>query len=340
CAGIRPSEKLKDKINELAKSIQKERKDVARRKLMKNQYWKLALEDLSNKKFQVAINEYSDTIPKLLEKNFYKQASLSLILSTLLMVKTKGASIAKSYLNDKLAKHKEHDLEDMPEIQITKELLSALDNKVLELIGLCLDLLIDKLTLFDPEILLLESLLPEKEERGEEEVKLTRKEVGEINLLNIEMDQIDGKLRQKEGDTRREREDFLKKCSVMKKRYYREVINSLESNSFKKAGLQYLELAKSISKRKDLRTSSLLILLHGLSLLKANEPIKEIKTNIKSFLDSLGLNKQLVEDTFHITLIKFYLNVISHNLDKYLSHIREMLELLPLFEEEKQLFEI
>jgi len=333
-------EKIKDKINELAKSIRKERKDVARRKLMRNQYWKLALEDLSNKKFQVAINEYSDTIPKLLEKKFYKQASISLILSTFLMVKTKGASLAKSYLKDKLAKHKEHDLEDMPEIQITKELLSALDNNVIELIDLCLDLLIDKLTLFDPEILLLESLLPEKEEREEQEVKLTRKEVGEKKLLNIEMDQRMAKLLQKMGDTRREQKEFLKKRSVMKKRYYKDVIISLESNSFKKAGIQYLELAKAMSKRKDLRTSSLLILLHGLSLLKANEPIKEIKTKVKNFLDSLGLNKQLVEDTFHITLIKIYLDVISHNLDKYLPHIREMLELLPLFEEEKQLIEI
>ena len=333
-------EKIKDKINELAKSIRKERKDVAKRKLMKNQYWKLALEDLSNKKFQVAINEYSDTIPKLLEKKFYKQASISLILSTFLIVKTKGASLAKSYLNDKLAKHKEYDLEEMPEIQITKELLSALDNNFLELIGLCLDLLIDKLTLFDPEILLLESLLPEKEERGEQEVKLTRKEIGEIKQLNIEKDQINSKLQQKKGDIKREQKEFLKKRSVMKKRYYKDVIISLKSNSFKKAGLQYRELAKAISKRKDLRTSSLLVLLHGLSLLKANEPIKEIKTNVKNFLDSLGLNKQLVEDTFHITLIKFYLDVISHNLDKYLPHIREMLELLPLFEEEKQLIEI
>lgn len=333
-------EKIKDKINKLAKSIQKEKKDVARRKLMKNQYWKLALDDLSNKKFQVAINEYSDTIPKLLEKNFYKQASLSLILSTLLMVKTKGASLAKSYLNDKLAKHKEYDLEEMPEIQITKELLSALDNNFLELIGLCLDLLIDKLTLFDPEILLLESILPEKEERGEQEVKLTRKEVGDLSRLNIEIDQRMSKLLQKMGDTRREQKEFLKKRSVMKKRYYKDVIIPLESNSFKKAGLQYFELAKAISKRKDLRTSSLLILLHGLALLKANEPIKEIKTKVKNFLDSLGLNKQLVEDTFHITLIKVYLDVISHNLDKYIPHIREMLELLPLFEEEKQLIEI
>ena len=333
-------EKIKEKINELAKSIRKERKDVARRKLMRNQYWKLALEDLSNKKFQVAINEYSDTIPKLLEKNFYKQASISLIISTFLMVKTKDASLAKSYLNDKLVKLKEYDLEDMPEIQITKELLSALDNNIFELIDLCLDFLIDKLTLFDPEILLLESLLPEKEERGEQEVKLTRKEVGEKKLLNIEMDQRMGKLLQKMGDTRREQKEFLKKRSVMKKRYYKDVIISLESNSFKKAGLQYLELAKAISKRKDLRTSSLLILLHGLSLLKANEPIKEIKTKVKNFLNSLGLSKQLVQDTFHITLIKIYLDVISHNLDKYLPHIREMLELLPLFEEEKQLIEI
>ncbi|GAH45956.1 unnamed protein product, partial [marine sediment metagenome] len=197
-----------------------------------------------------------------------------------------------------------------------------------------------KLTLFDPEILLLESLLPEKEERGEQEVKLTRKEVGDLSRLNIEMDQILGKLRQKMGDTRREQGEFLKKRSVMKKRYYKDVIISLKSNSFKKVGLQYLELAKAISKRKDLRTSSLLILLYGLSLLKTSIAIKEIKTKVKSFLDSLGMNKQLVEDTFHITLIKFYLDVISHNLDKYLPHIREMLELLPLFEEEKQLIEI
>jgi len=256
------------------------------------------------------------------------------------MAKTKDASLAKTYLNDKLAKHTEYDFEDMPEIKITKEFLSALDNNVLELIDLCLNLLIDKLTLFDPEILLLESLLPKKEERGEREVKLTRKEVGDLSRLNIEMDQIKGKLQQKMGDIRREKEEFLKKRRVMKKRIYNDIIISLESNSFKKAGLQYLELAKAISKRKDLRTSSLLILLHGLSLLKANEPIKEIKTNIKKFLDSLGLNKQLVQDTFHITLIKFYLDVISHNLDKYLPHIREMLEILPLFEEEKQLIEI
>ena len=256
------------------------------------------------------------------------------------MVKTKDVSLAKSHLNDKLAKHKEYGLEGMPEIQITKELILALDNNFLELIGLCLDLLIDKLTLFDPEILLLESLLPEKEERGEQEVKLTRKEVGALSRLNIEIDQRMSKLLQKMGDIRREQKEFLKKRSVMKKRYYKDLIISLESNSYKKAGLQYFELAKAISKRKDLRTSSLLILLHGLSLLKVNEPINEIKTNVDSFLDSLGLNKQLVEDTFHITLIKFYLDVISHNLDKYIPHIREMLELLPLFEEEKQLIEI
>ena len=107
-------EKLKVKINEIAKSIQKESKDVARRKLMRDQYWKLALEDLSNKKFQVAMNEYSDTIPKLLEKKYYKQASISLIISTFLILKTKCASLAKSYLNDKLANNKEYDLEDMP----------------------------------------------------------------------------------------------------------------------------------------------------------------------------------------------------------------------------------
>ncbi|MFX1269691.1 MAG: hypothetical protein ACFFAK_17160, partial [Promethearchaeota archaeon] len=58
------------------------------------------------------------------------------------------------------------------------------------------------------------------------------------------------------------------------------------------------------------------------------------------FLDSLGLNKRLVEDTFYIRCINFILDVIENKLDRFLPQINEMLEILPLFDEENKLKKI
>jgi len=335
-------ELTKEKIHKLATNIPKEKKEIANRKLMKNQYWKLALEDLSNQKFEVAANDYKDTIPRLLEKKFYRQAALSLMLNIFIIIKIKNVSIAKTYLNDILAKYKElkSDFEDLPEIKILKLLLFALEDEILELIDLCIKSLIEKLVLFDPEKSLLESLMPEEQKSEPIEEKLSRKEVGERTKFNIKIEQKFGKLRQKMGDVRRERTDFLKQRVAMKKRYYKNLITLLEIKSFKEVGLEYLTLAESMSKKRDFRTSSLMILLHGLALLKANEPIQKIRSNISRFLDSLGFNKNLVEDTFYIRCINFILDVISNKMDKYLSKINGLLEILPLFEEEKQLIEV
>jgi hypothetical protein len=334
-------ELTKEKIHELATNIPKEKKEIANRKLMKNQYWKLALEDLSNQKFEVAASDYKDTIPRLLEKKFYRQAALSLILNTSIIIKIKNVSIAKTHLNDILAKYKElkSDFEDFPEIEILKLFLFALEDDILELIDLCIKSLIEKLVLFDPEIYLLESLMPEEQKSEPIDEKLSRKEVGERTKFNIKIEQKYGKLRQKMGDVRRERAEFLKQRVVMKKRYYKKVIILLEIKSFKEVGLEYFKLAESMSKRRDFRTSSLMILLHGLALLKADEPIQMIRSNISRSLDSLGFNKEIVEDTYYIRSINFILDVISNKMDKYLSKINGLLEILPLFEEEKQLIE-
>ncbi len=332
----------KEKIHELANIIPKEKKEIAKRKLMKNQYWKLALEDLSNQKFEVAASDYKDTIPRLLEKKFFRQAALSLILNTSIIVKIKNVSIAKTHLNDILAKYKElkSDFEDLPEIKILKQFLYALEEDILELINLCIKNLIEKLVLFDPEISLLESFMPEEQKSEPIEEKLSRKEVGERKKSDIEEEQKYGKLLQKRGDVKRESTGFLKQRVAMKKRYYKEVLTLLEIKSFKEVGLEYFKLAESMSKRRDFRTSSLMILLHGLALIKANEPIQKIRSNISRFLDSLGLNKKLVKDTYYIRCIDFILDVISNKLDKYFSKVNDLLEILPLFEEEKQLIEV
>ncbi len=339
---IAETEYKKENIIELAKNIPKEKKEIAKRKLMKNQYWKLALEDLSNQKNEVAASDYKDTIPRLIEKKFYRQAALGLILSIFIIIKIKDVFTAKTQLNAILTKYKEFkaDFEDLPEIKILKELLLALESDNLLIINICVDLLIEKLVLYDPEISLLESIRSEEQKSDLIEDKLSREEVGEMQKFAILVDQKYSKLLQKMGDVRRERPEFLKQRNPMKKRYYKDVIPLLEIKSYKEVGLEYLRLAQSISKRRDFRTSSLMILLHGLALIKANESPMKIRSDIRKFLDLLGLNKKLVEDTYYILCVDFILDVISYKINKYLTKIYDLLEILPLFEEEKELIEI
>ena len=224
--------------------------------------------------------------------------------------------------------------------RIFHELLLAIELENSKLIERCLDLLIEKLVLFDPEISFLESLRSEEQKTETIDEKLSREEVGKRRKFEIIEAQKFSKLQQKMGDVRRERLEFLRQRTAMKKRYYKDVIPLLEVESYKDSGLEYYRLAQSLVKRRDLRTSSLMILLHGLALIKAKEPINTTRSNINRYLASLGLNKKLVEETYFILCIDFILDVISNKMDKYLSAIKDLLEILPLFEEEKQLIEI
>ena len=328
-------------IQELEKQILKDKRDIAKRKLMKNQYWKRSYEDLCKGKFKVAGNEYDDTISKLLDKGFFKPAAVSLIIATILMVKTKNISLAKSYLNDLLTRYSKYkkDFGDLPEIQILNELLYALENKDDEQFDLCLKILTNKLVLFECEIDLLKSLVHKEQQHEVEEAKMSREELAKEKKLNIQLDQNFGILQKKMPDIRREQQEHLKKRNFMKNRIYTEVIALLEKNSFKDAGIEYLKLAYTLSKRKNFESSSLMVLLHGLALLISKVPLKEIRININSYLSSLGLNKKLLADTYPIRCIEFLLNVISNNVEKYLLTIKELLDILPLFEEEKYLID-
>jgi len=215
-----------------------------------------------------------------------------------------------------------------------------MENDIKNLVRIGLENLIDRLVLFQPEIDYLQSLILEEALKEEVKEGITRKDLGKKNIFLVEIEQNFANLRQKMGDVRREKEDLLRKRTAMRKRYYKDTITTLQEENFKLAGEKYYNLGISISKRKDFSTSSLMILLHGLAFIKVKEPIKSIRFKVKQFLDSLGLNKRLVEDTFYIRCIHFILDVIENKLDKFLPQINEMLEILPLFEEENKLKKI
>ncbi len=335
-------EDIKKKIFHYATQIDRETQNIVKRQRLKQEYWNLALEDLSSKKYLFSLEEYVETIPKLLSEKWYNFASLTLTISTLINLKLNNIIASKTFLDDKLVKYKEiyPEFESLPEIMILKELLSTIELNITELISFGIETLLEKLPLFEPEIRFLETLLNEYIGGEEPEKALTRKEFAQKKALQIDMEQIYGNLNKQIPDMLREKKDNEKKRNILKKRIYFDVLKELNQGNFKGASEQYFELAISMVKRLDLTTSSLLILLHGLCLIKEGESYVKIKRNVDDFLDALGVNKKSVKDTFYITLIQFITDVILNELEEFYDKIKSLLQVLPLLDEEKPLIDI
>ncbi|NVM36215.1 MAG: hypothetical protein HWN81_11515 [Candidatus Lokiarchaeota archaeon] len=327
-------------IKKLGKSIHKEPQHIKQREVIRDQYWRLILEDISNGKMSNISLEYFDTNPRLIKEGYIKPAAVSLILGSIILINEKDVNIAQETFEKHLEENKS-DLESLPEIQIMKYLFPAIKDNEKSVVKLIINSLLEKLVLFEPEIKLLKIIIGE-EISEEEEIKemLSREEYGKLSKLRVEYDQRYGKIESKKGDARRDKDIIFKKRKPMRKRYYSSILELLEAQKYEAAALEYLKLTNSLSKRKDFETSSLMILLYGLSLLKAGEPLKLIKKNIYDFLNSLGVNKKLIQETLYVMLIIFLIDIKLYNFDKYLPKIKEMLEILPLFEEEEILIEI
>ena len=264
-----------------------------------------------------------------------------MILGSLYIVKEKDVEISKktfeNNLND-LKKEKRDKIEALQEVKIMEHVFIALESNDIGLIELSLNLLAEKLILFEPEIVFFKTFLEEESgEKGQKDV-LTRKERADLTQHVLELDQIYGTLEQKLRDE--DSKKFFTKRKAMRRHYYEEVLDLLINNSYKEAGEKYLELAGTISKRKDFKTSSFLILLYGLSAMKAEVPFAEIERSVNEFLDSLGLNKTVVKDTFEIMLILFIIDIKMNDLNQFTLKIVKILEVLALFEEEKPLIKI
>jgi len=281
---------------------------------------------------------YFDIIPKLIKEGYIKLAAVSLILGSIILINEKTVKISEETFQKHVDENKS-DLKPLPEIEIMKYFFPAIRNDEKSVIKLIIDSFIEKLVLFEPEIQILRNIAGEEISEEEEIEEMSRKEYGKLSKIRIDFEQRYGKLHSKQGDARRDKENSLKKRKPMRKRYYLLILELLETKKFKEGAEKYLELAYSFSKRKDLESSSLMVIFYGLALLKAEEPLKSIKKNINIYLNSLGVNKKLVEETFYIMLIMFLIDVKLYNFDKFLPKIKEILEILPMFEEEKVLIE-
>jgi tetratricopeptide (TPR) repeat protein len=357
----RKGEELKEKDTIIEKRAQEARldkeADIRERKGLKRGYFKEGLSYLDNQQYGEALILYKNTINRLNLTNKYKLAGVSLAIAGLILIKQNKFEDAKKLIDE------------------TKKKLSGLGKLFSEafavtLIEYVIDLkksqneekykksikYFEDLPLFDEELSLVKDLIGEEykeeittiemgdkliSETQENKIILSREDFGEKSKIQIDLNQRYGKIQAKAGDAKRDQKQILKKRGPYIKRYYTSVIELLKLMNFKEAAEEYLKLGnKFFSKIKDFEISSLMMALNGLALLKAGEPLKVVKTNLGIYLNSLGVNKKLVKETFYIMLIMFLVDIKFYNFIDYLPKIKEMLEILPLFEEEKVLIDI
>ncbi|MHA2281003.1 MAG: hypothetical protein ACXAC5_09135 [Promethearchaeota archaeon] len=371
----REEEELKESLSMIKtkarEALLDQKNEKRERKALKRTYFQEGLDHLTTNEFEKSIAVYITTISRLNRIKKYNLAGVSLAIVSLLLIKENKFEEIKEILKntkEKLSGRLGDLFSTTFPVTLTEYIIKVKkfqnEDKLNEAISF-----IKNLPLFEEELKILYEYLGEeyKKERKREPIEniilqktetnmeikkiiessevetkamLSREEKGELSKLRVEYEQRYAKIESKEGDARRDKDIIFKKRKPMRKRLYSPLLELLEARKYEAAAIEYLKLANSLSKRKDFETSSLMILLHGLSVLKAGEPLKLIKKNIIDFLNSLGVNKKWIEETFCIMLILFIIDVKIYSLDKYMPKIKGMLELLPLFEEEEQLKDI
>ena len=327
---------IKDKAREYRRIDQK--KEFRERTARKTRYFKTALNHLSNQEYNKAVDLYKDSIVELNRFKKYNLAGVSLAIVSLLLFKEDREKDVRYLLEKTKGSLPGLGIETFP-VTLVEYILQCKKYKDELKFNEAL-VFMEALPLFNEEEILLNSFKGEDYEEEEiiEIVAETHEELTQRQA--IEIDQRYGKIQSKLGDIRREKPDLLNKRKATK-RIYKPIFTLLETKNYQEAAVKYYELAETIvSKRKDLKIGSLLILLHGLCLLKVREPYSLIRESINQFLNRRGVNKKLLEDTYEIMVIHFILDIKEYNLENYIPKIKGLLEILPLFEEEIELIDI
>jgi hypothetical protein len=346
----RRGEVLKERLSFIqtkAREAQLDKPKLLReRNSLRRTVFKRPLEYLDEGKFDLAINLYKRNVKVLIARQNYNLAGVSLAVVSLLLIKEEKFDEIENFLEEiqsELAGLKDLFSETFPVTLV----VYVIDVKHYQSEQQFKDAVsyMKFIPLFKEELEILHEFLGQDYEREEETDSKSitagdRERTRLSHQKEIEIDQSYAKLRSKLGELRREREEILKGRKAMRRMVYGKIFSSLETQDFKELATRYYDLTEVMIRRKDFNTSALLCLLYGLSLLKAKNSAGNVKKSINTFLDSLGVNKNLVLDTYYVMLILFLTDIFVYNLEKYVTKVKELLDVLPLFEEENQLVDL
>lgn len=359
-------ELLKEKLSILKKKAveaeNEKEEQLKKRKALKRAYFLKAINLISKMDYDNTIQAYKEASIRLGNIKKYNLSGLSIAIACLILIKeNQFEKVSKliSELRKELKSHEKILFETFPIniIQYVLEMKKYGDEKrILEAISF-----MKHLPLFDIENVVLSLYLgediaitePEKKEdrrrivkeEGAEIPKIRtadtkirdnlRKEKAESNKKSINLEQNYAKLKQKRVDAKRSTDLLFKNRKAMRRRYYEVAIQLIVNGSFKEASEKYLTIVKMLLNKKDFENASLLLLLWGLSLLKVDQSPSLLKKQLEAHLKPLGISKDLIKETFYVLMLTYLIDSKLADDDTSFKKGKKLLDILPLFEEEK-----
>ncbi|MHA1728833.1 MAG: hypothetical protein ACTSWY_08885 [Promethearchaeota archaeon] len=319
------------------------------RNALRRIYYKNILDSLDSADFESVISKEKDLLFSLINKNKMETAGICLAIICLIFVKTNSVKRLGPVINEidqKIGRSSKifHEMFPVKVVDYIKEMFDFKEpEKAKEAIAL-----FENLPLFEEEKNLLFSVLGKHIsikpgiDQVTKEVSTRIEEVQNKEKIQMKksilfLNQQYGNLNTSLGDKKTEKEKKLKERKAMLRIYYKAILEKLVECDFKGASDQYKSVANRIVRRKDYNIAGLLILLGGISLLKAEATLDDIKRYLNEFLKELGTTKKVISGTFEIKLFSFLLKAKSIENNSLFDKGMKMLDVLPLFDEEKKL---
>ncbi|MHA1730323.1 MAG: hypothetical protein ACTSU5_00180 [Promethearchaeota archaeon] len=350
------------------------RADFKKRVALKRRYYLRALESLEGRKFGDALKEYTHSMKQLIRRKLFTEAGLCLLVGALSELSSGGSMDKVKNLLDETAEELGTGASIFKETLPVRlcEFIVAMDEQGQEALRNEALKLVDNLPLFQVELTLVNDLAGTRfKALGESEVLAPRTgEVGterraetgaragvvagtpatderegeakrrlQAQELKLHLEQKFAMFRQQTRDIKITSNELLQSRLGLKRAFFKGVTQALEREDFKGAATQYREAVAKLNRRKDLSGVGVALALGVVSLIHAGGSTGECREFLDATMKDLGMNEKVVKSTFHVDLVRALLDAKDISDKPHLAQGWKLLELFPLFEEEKKLLE-
>lgn len=339
------------------------REDFQKRVGLKRRMFQEGLEAIGSGKYDTAIAAYLKTCETFLTKRMMSEAGLALAMAVAIDLTRNKVDSARDTLAKTVQKagSSQQILEDTFPIKIIMFVLNMYKYDQSGLAKHAIALL-DNLPLFREELDLLTKLtgiaFTSIEDGGQPEITVSRGvtasfggsaveriepelkvDKAKIELANIQMElehEI-GTLRLLSREARSSAVETMRKRTALRRAFYKDPLEALGKKQFARAAKAYEETASTLFKRKDFQALGLVIALHGLCLIQDEQPLAKVEEGVGALLKTLGMNENVVKETFPIRVFSFILKAKQIEDKNQIGAGWSLLENFPLFDEEKSL---
>ncbi len=317
----------------------------SKRKTLEEKYWGECQSHIYHQKYEEASASYLDVVNELNKRNLEIFSIDSIVMGFLLLLKIRQPEdVYKTfekyiYQLSKINK----DVSKSEEIQLLDMLIRFWNKSIA--IYMLREILVAfefKLHLLDWESSFIKHLIssidgkkhPESDLDGTPQNESISESADDFlkNQVSLLVEDL-SKLKEKYEDLKGKRQKMIRA-------YYKDILDDLNNKKFQDAAAKYEKLSKRMARRNDFDSASLMILLSIFSKIQAKEQLADVKSNMNSLLDSLGIVKKILIENFEIKVAYFIIDALSTNYIVIKSELNEIVNGLPLLDEESSLIDL